>query len=163
MYRPAQLTLKRDSIELWRVAPAPNQSPSGASPEPPPWERLDQSEPRGDEQVALWRESAYTSARAARDRSLAEQLHSRQCGGRQGLVIRCYKSWVQSTSLLRRPPPRSLFSVRDAAAHSCSDLLKKQPGERHRLFLREKKKQPKTFFRLFSLFLRLFFLPLFFV
>lgn len=69
----------------------------------------------------------------------------------QGLVIRCYKSWVRSTSLLRRPPPRSLFSVRDAAAHSCSDLLKKQPGERHRLFF-ERKKQNKTTNVLSSLF-----------
>ena len=42
----------------------------------------------------------------------------------KGLVIRCYKSVVQSTSLLRRPPPLFLFSVRDAAAYSCSDLLK---------------------------------------
>lgn len=72
----------------------------------------------------------------------------------KGLVIRGYKSVGQSTSLLRRPPPLFLVSVRDAAAYSCSDLLKSNK-EKDIVFLQ------KTFFRLFSLFLRLFFVPLF--
>lgn len=85
VYLPAQLTLKRDSIELSRVTQGPNQSYRAASPGRPQLKRLDQSGSWGDEQVALWHDSAYTSARAARDRSLAEQLHTRQCGGREGV------------------------------------------------------------------------------
>lgn len=85
VYLPAQLTLKRDSIELSRVTQALNQSHHAISPGQPQWKRLNQSGCWADEQVALWRDSAYTSARAARDRSLAEQLHTRQCGGREGV------------------------------------------------------------------------------
>lgn len=55
----------------------------------------------------------------------------------KGLVIRCYKSVVQSTSLLRRPPPLFLFSVRDAAAYSCSDLLKSNK-EKDIVFLKKR-------------------------
>lgn len=62
-----------------------NQPYRAASPGRPQQKRLGQSESWGDKQVALWRDSAYTSARAARDRSLAEQLHTRQCGGREGV------------------------------------------------------------------------------
>lgn len=85
VYLSAQLTLKRDSIELLRVTQASSQSYQASSPGRPQWEHLGQSESWGDEQVTLWHHSAYTSARAARDRSLAEQLHTRQCGGREGV------------------------------------------------------------------------------
>lgn len=85
VYLSAQLTLKRDSIEFSRVTQVPSQSSSRTSPGRPQWKRLVQSGTWGDEQVALWHDSAYTSARAARDRTLAEQLHTRQCGGREGV------------------------------------------------------------------------------
>lgn len=137
VYLPAQLTLKRDSIELLRVTQASGQSYQARSPGRPQWKHLDQSGSWGDEQVTLWRHSAYTSARAARDRSLESSCTHGSAEAEKGLVIRCYKSVVQSTSLLRRPPPLFLFSVRDAAAYSCSDLLKSNK-EKDIVFLKKR-------------------------